>query len=132
MKKLYTVLSTLFVLTGCASREVFQDNPFTPAINLYNRNFVSAAPTLAGHIICGVPPYLLVTFLFDYVFYPWRDSEIYSNTANAFVVAPAMICGAMLGTAFVPLSFVCPENPWYFNWTTEHRPWSCRPASSNQ
>lgn len=127
VKKLMTVFSMYSVLSSCASRSVLQDNPITPAINLYNRNFISAAPTYLGNIICGTPPYLLVTLL-DAVFSPLDPSETFYNVENAFVMAPAMICGALLGTSFVPLSFICPENPWYFDWKTEHRPWSCRPG----
>lgn len=113
MIKYLTILFLL--LSGCSSRSVFdEDNPVKPISNLYNRNFIVATPTAVGNAICGAP-FLLVTTLVDSLI-PGKKSDTYFNTMNNLVYVPASICGSVTGTLFVPISFVCDENPWDFNY----------------
>lgn len=123
------MLTATALLGGCASREAYQHNALTPVINLYNRNFIVAAPTLAANYLCGFP-FFWVSAGVDAVPQKEVPSREYYAFVNGIYAFPAMACGAVVGLPFVPLSFVCPENPWYENGHTYYREWSCAPPVS--
>lgn len=51
MKYAAFLLSIFFIVTGCASRsQISEDNPIKLISNLYNRNFIVAAPTYVGNL----------------------------------------------------------------------------------
>jgi hypothetical protein len=124
-------LSALFLclcglLSGCASRsQIREDNPIRPAADLYNRNFVVAAPTYAANLVCGAPFFLLSAGI-DSVYLGERTENYYQFINNVYLV-PAVICGAVAGAAFVPISYACGEHPWDFDFKTiRSRSWACR------
>jgi hypothetical protein len=129
MRRLAALLTAGALLTGCASRDVYQHNALTPLINLYNRNFIVAAPTYAANYLCGFP-FFWVSAGVAAISQKSDSSDEYYAFVNGIYVFPAMACGAIVGLPFVPLSFICPENPWYDNTQTYYREWSCAPPVS--
>ena len=123
MKYLYLVILIL-LLTSCASRgSIDKDNPIKPVTNLYSRNYIVAAPTLVGNTICGVPFYLLTSLVG--AIYPGEKSDTYYSVMNGIVMVPASVCGVITGSVFVPVSYVCDENPWEINWRSYHADFKC-------
>jgi hypothetical protein len=118
------------MLAGCASRSYTKSHSFlSPIINLYNRNFIVAAPTRVGNYVCGSPFFFLsggIDALFSYK----AHSETYYGVINGIYILPANICGAITGTLFIPISYVCPENPWYEDFSTYYRETSCLPPKA--
>lgn len=49
------------------------------------------------------------------------------NVKN-LVEAPSIICGAALGTLFIPFSYIYPENAWYYDWISHRQHWACEAA----
>ena len=105
-------------LQGCASRYHTQDLPLSTVFNQYNRNFIVAKPTLVGNVICGAPtmiPLLYLTMGMARILE--KVGVIKQKTGFAIVnngsLVPAFACGLVTGTAFIPFSYLCPENPWY-------------------
>lgn len=125
MKKLLICLILIALSTGCASRAFLQkDNILQPAFNLYNRNFVVAAPTFIGNLICGTPFFFIAGGIDALI--AGEKSETYTQTINGIWLTPASICGFVAGLAFVPVSFACKEEPWNFDFHSVHnRSWSC-------
>jgi hypothetical protein len=125
-----TTLALCLHLAGCASRSGLEaDNPIKPAADLYNRNFIAAAPTLAGNLLCGAPFLLLSTGIAG--LYTGKRSDSYYRAVNNVHVVPATLCGALTGALFVPLSFVCPQDPWDFDFkTVRNMPWQCKSPAS--
>ena len=120
----------LMVLSSCASRSYTNDHNFiNPFFNLYNRNYIVAAPTLIGNVICGAPFFFLAGGL-DSLSPHNAPSEFYYGVINGIFILPASICGAMTGTLFVPISYLCPENPWYIG-KEAYIEKSCSPAKSD-
>jgi hypothetical protein len=126
MKKIL-ILIALLNLAGCASRDYFQNNKLTPVFNLYNRNFIVAAPTRVANYVCGTP-FLFVSFALDSVV-TGEKSEQYYNFSNGIYLAPATFCGAIIGAVFVPFSYICDEDPWYENFKFYRRSYSCSKLS---
>lgn len=120
------VIAASLVLVGCASRSRFEeDKPVKPITDLYNRNFVVAAPTAVGNIICGAP-FFLMSGAFD-ALYKGKREESYYRALNTFYFVPAAACGAITGTLFIPFSYACKEDPWRFGFnTTSNVSWGCR------
>src|SRR5689334_12274965 len=129
-QKAILVIVTPFVLFGCSSRAFFQDNALTPVFNLYNRNFIVAAPTAFGNFVCGAPFFVLALAAIDPLvstIAPGKGSgEGYTNFINGVYLVPATICGAATGLVFIPLSYVCPENAWVYGFkTAKNLSWKC-------
>lgn len=117
-------LILLMVCTGCASRDFPREgHPLKPVVNLYSRNFVVAAPTRVGNYLCGAPVFLIGTPLTGW-----------SNTAGKIVwdttLVVGSICGFFTGSLFIPVSYLCDENPWHENIQFYRRSWSCRKEPS--
>jgi len=125
MKRLLTLLFIVLALAGCASRsQISEESPIKGVSNLYNRNFVVAAPTYAGNLVCGTP-FLLLSMGVDSI-YPGTRTETYYEVTNAIWYVPASICGVITGTIFIPFSYICDEDPWVFDFkTVSNRRWSC-------
>lgn len=125
MKLIALLLCSSLALAGCASRsQIRDDNPIKEVSNLYNRNFVVAAPTYVGNLICGAPFFLLAGAI-DTV-HTGAASETYYNTINNVYLVPASVCGAITGAVFVPISYICAESPWDFDFKhTRNQSWSC-------
>jgi hypothetical protein len=125
------VLSLLIVMQiGCASRsQIREDNPIKEVSNLYNRNFVVAAPTYVGNVVCGAP-FLLISGLIDSAVTGKRSKAYYDRINNLYLV-PASVCGAITGLLFVPFSYLCDESPWIFDFkSTQNQTWKCREKES--
>lgn len=124
MKSLTGIIFACILLSGCASRDFIRQNALSPAIDMYNRNFIVAAPTLVGNYICGAP-FFLISAGIDTIAPENTRSETYYKFVNGLYIVPAAFCGAITGAIFVPISFICPENPWYGNAKSNHREWAC-------
>jgi hypothetical protein len=111
--------------SGCASRSMIsKENPIKGVSNLYNRNFVVAAPTYAGNIICGIP-FLLLSEGITTV-YPFEKNDAFTKVINNIYFVPASICGAVIGTPFIPLSYACDESAWDFDFMfIRNMSWDC-------
>lgn len=132
MKNITCAFVIFLTLSGCSSRNYTNsDNSLSPLINLYNRNFIVAAPTKVGNYVCGAPFFFLAGAI-DALLPPLKiiSSETYSNVLNGIYILPANICGAVTGTLFIPLSYLCPENPWYEDFSTYYREVSCSPPKA--
>lgn len=126
MKRAGVVCVVLALVAGCASRsQIAADNPVKPVADLYNRNFVVAAPTYAANLVCGAP-FLVLSFGIDAV-YPGTKGDGYGRFINNVYFVPAAVCGAVVGAPFIPISHVCDEHPWDFDFkTTRSQSWACR------
>lgn len=126
-KSALSMLTMLIALTcaGCASRSALRDdNPIKPVADQYNRNFIVAAPTALGNAVCGAPFFLLSSAA-D-ALYRGERSEAYYSGINNFYLVPASACGAVTGAVFVPLSYVCDETPWDFDFhSSRQMGWRC-------
>ena len=119
--KLMLAIALYGVLSGCSSRAFFQDNALTPAFNLYNRNFIVAAPTAFGNAVCGAPFFLLtmgVAPLVELLMPHGGSADRYFVHINDIYFVPATVCGAVIGLPFIPFSYLCPENPWDYGFKT--------------
>jgi hypothetical protein len=126
MKLFFRIFVSCLILSGCASRDFIRQNALSPAINLYNRNFIVSAPTKVGNYICGAP-FFLISSGIDSIAPDKARNENYYSFINGIYTVPATLCGAIMGVVFVPISYVCPENPWYENAKSYYREWSCAP-----
>ena len=126
MRKWLYLLALICLLGGCASRsQITEDNPLKPAADLYNRNFLVAAPTYAANLVCGAP-FMALSFGVDAI-YPWPKGETYTRTINNIYFVPASICGAVIGAPFIPISYLCEEHPWDFDFKViRSRTWACQ------
>lgn len=129
MKKLFLLLLVTINLIGCGSRYFIQDNAITPVANLYNRNFIVAAPTMVANLVCGTPFVLISAGLAAFTVKSEPSSEAYYDIINGIYFIPATICGSIVGAPFIPFSYVCPENPWYYGFDSYYREWSCSTPS---
>jgi hypothetical protein len=106
----------VFSLYGCAERGQLFPNfkAGQPILNLYNRNFIVSMPTQVGNVACVLPflPFGLISI---------QPPSIVEYAANTLITT----CGAITGISFVPLSFICPENPWYGEGKGEYHEWRC-------
>ena len=82
-----------------------------------------AAPTRVGNYLCGTPFFLIFMGLASIGTKHYSETSI--NVISSIYLVPGTICGAIFGTVFIPFSYICPENPWYENFSTYHREWSC-------
>ncbi len=125
MKYAALLLSVCLAITGCASRsQISEDNPIKSISNLYNRNFIVAAPTYAGNIICGAPFFLIATAVAN--IHVTNKTETYTRFVNNIYFIPASICGTITGAIFIPVSYICKELPWDFDFkTTRNQSWNC-------
>ncbi|HUX90764.1 MAG TPA: hypothetical protein VMV48_08750 [Gallionellaceae bacterium] len=126
MRVIAILLCLCCIFTGCASRsQIREDNQIKSAADLYNRNFVVAAPTYAGNLFCGAPFFLLSSGI-DAIYFGERTESYYKFINNVYFI-PASVCGAIVGAVFVPVSYVCDEHPWDFDFkTVRSRTWECR------
>jgi hypothetical protein len=117
IKQAIGIMITMLLMTGCASRsQIKEENPIKGISNLYNRNFIVAAPTYVGNLICGTP-FLLLSSGIGAV-YPGQKSETFFNVINNVYFIPASICGMATGSIFIPFSYACEESPWDFDFQT--------------
>ena len=97
-------LMVVCFLLGCASRGFYSDSdPIAPIADAYSRNPVSAAPTLLGNLTCGFAAGVVIL-----------NTGVGISGEELLVRVPAGLCGFVIGTPFVPLSFLLPERPWRF------------------
>lgn len=115
---MYRVVIPIMILlvSSCAYRTVQSGNPgeFEPVYNLYSRNFVVAAPTAAANVICGVANGIAVGAIV-------ADG----NAMLGGAALGAHACGAIVGLPFIPISYLCEEDPWYIYNDKRHESWSC-------
>ncbi len=125
MKLATVVLSLCLAVSGCASRsQIRDDNSIKVVSNLYNRNFVVAAPTYFGNLVCGAP-FFLISGAID-ALYPGKRSEPYYSFINNVYLVPASACGAATGAVFIPFSYLCNESPWDFDFKSiRNQSWKC-------
>ncbi len=132
----------LLMLSGCAVRFLESDNKdrsgfesmVTTLSNSYSRNYIVAAPTLVGNLVCGAPFYpiglALADKALDQAFSPGVQWAVYGSGVSIFA---GLICGTVTGTLFIPFSFLCHENPWYNFPNNDDFYWevSCVPPKRN-
>jgi hypothetical protein len=130
-KQVIGIMITMLLMTGCASRsQIKEENPIKGISNLYNRNFIVAAPTYVGNLICGVPFFFLSAGI-DTV-YPGKKSETYFNVINNIYFIPSSICGVATGSLFIPFSYACEESPWDFDFqTSRNQSFDCHKKTSS-
>jgi hypothetical protein len=108
------------LVSGCAVRGALPSNAVTDA---YSRNFIVAAPTAAANIACAIP--------FGNI--PeetprWEPGRTWIKTLKFTAQASSATCGAVVGLPFIPVSYLCEENPWsYPNGIN----WSCHQSRKN-
>lgn len=114
-----TVSIIFSLIAGCAYRSAppAKQGALEPYVNLYSRNFVVAAPTAVANNVCGVVGGVALTVV-----------TVDGNALVPGAVAGALACGAVVGLPFIPLSYLCEENPWYINQEKETK-WSCHPPA---
>jgi hypothetical protein len=95
-----SIIAILF-LAGCAFRSDRVPTTMEPYYNLYSRNFVVAAPTAAANGVCGVAGGVALGLLTAH------EGGFYAGG-----VIGAHACGSVVGLPFIPLSYLCEENPW--------------------
>lgn len=112
----------LSLLAGCAFRTEQATKPESPEsyTDLYSRNYLVAAPTASANALCGAAGGWFIAS---------QGGDAYASLGG--VLIGAHVCGAIVGLPFIPLSYLCEENPWYveedggFNMN-----WSCDGSST--
>jgi hypothetical protein len=115
-----SIFSTLVLITGCAFRADNVSDTIEPFYNLYSRNFVVAAPTAAANGVCGGVGGLALGI------YTGHEAGFYAGA-----LAGAHACGAVVGLPFIPLSYLCEENPWTLNNGHFESTWTCKRAAKS-
>ena len=97
-------IALVIAISGCAGRP---RNPppigsIEEAALPYSRNFIVALPTSFANFSCGLVSLGLPPIV-------WT-------------------CGAIVGAPFIPLSYLCPENPWYLSGGGLERNYECAEA----
>lgn len=108
------IFATLALTSACAFRSDRVSDTIEPYYNLYSRNFIVAAPTAAANGICGAAGGIAL--------------GLYSGHEGGFylgAVVGAHACGAVVGLPFVPLSYLCDENPWTLTNGRFESTWTC-------
>ena len=110
-----SILATLVIVAGCAFRsDPVPDNAIESYSNLYSRNYVVAAPTAAANGICGAAGGIALGLTAGH------EGGFY---VGAIIGAHA--CGAVVGLPFIPLSYLCEENPWTLTNGQYESTWTC-------
>lgn len=107
----------LAIVSGCAFRSNNVPDTTASFYNLYSRNFVVAAPTAAANGICGAAGGIAL--------------GAYSGQEGGFYVGAVLgahACGAVVGLPFIPLSYLCEENPWTVSDGHYDATWTCNKA----
>ena len=108
---------TLSLLAGCAFRTEQATKPENSEsyTDLYSRNFLVAAPTASANALCGAAGGWFVAS---------QGGDAYASLGG--VVIGAHACGAIVGLPFIPLSYLCDENPWVLGEAGDFKMnWSC-------
>ena len=94
----------LSLLAGCAFRteQATKSESSESYTDLYSRNFLVAAPTASANALCGAAGGVAVAS---------QGGDAYAFLGG--VALGAHVCGAIVGLPFIPLSYLCDENPWY-------------------
>jgi hypothetical protein len=96
-----SILAFLILINGCAFRSARVPDTIAPYYNAYSRNFIVAAPTAAANGVCGAAGGLALGL---------ATGNEGGFLGGAFLSAHA--CGSLVGLPFIPLSYLCEENPW--------------------
>lgn len=117
-------------LCACAFREkpdehsTATENKF---LDLYSRNFIVATPTATANAICA--PVGAVGIL---ALLPETSSSSSSLNGDGILALMELgglvgggACGMVVGSPFIPLSYMCDENPWYYQGTDLTTNWYC-------
>jgi hypothetical protein len=121
MDKMYRLIifATLVLMAGCAFRSAPVPDTIKPYYNLYSRNFIVAAPTAMANGVCGAAGGIALGF--------------YSGQEGGFYVGSlvgAHACGAVVGLPFIPLSYLCEENPWTVVNGKYKTTWTCHRSAT--
>jgi len=109
-----SILAILVLVAGCAFRSDRVSGTMEPYYNLYSRNYIVAAPTAVANGVCGVAGGLALGFV--------------TGNGDAFIgggVIGGYACGAVVGLPFIPLSYLCEENPWTIVDNRFKTTWTC-------
>ena len=112
----------LSLLAGCAFRAEQPTNheKSESYTDLYSRNFLVAAPTASANALCGAAGGVAVAS---------HGGDAYASVGG--VLLGAHVCGAIVGLPFIPLSYLCDENPWYLDEAGDFQMnWSCQASST--
>jgi hypothetical protein len=115
-----SIFVILVLVTGCAFRSNNVHDTTESFYNLYSRNFVVAAPTAVANGVCGGVSGLALGV------YTGHEAGFY---VGALVGAHA--CGAVVGLPFIPLSYLCEENPWTMSDGHFGTTWTCNGAEKS-
>lgn len=124
MKKIIGLCLVAVFINGCAIRGNGRDNfdNFEPVVKPYSRNFIVAAPTYIGNAVGMIPVLILQTPIFDRVD---PDSTLFKFLGILFYF-PVFTGGFITGSAFIPFSYLCDENPWMTYLPSDSRDWKCK------
>jgi len=106
-------------MAGCAFRSDPVPDTIKPVYNLYSRNFLVAAPTAAANGVCGAAGGLALGFVTGH------EGGFYAGG-----VLGAYACGAVVGLPFIPLSYLCGENPWTLVDSQFQTTWTCHRSAT--
>jgi hypothetical protein len=97
-------------LCGCAWRtEPDALGAWTPAVNLYSRNKIVCVPTAIGNLSGGLLGALLISPIVAIEqLVASSETEEITRVAVGF---PALLTGGILGTPFLPFSYLASEKP---------------------
>jgi hypothetical protein len=114
-------------LSGCAFREMperyklVEQNEF---MNLYSRNFIIATPTATANAICAPIGAIGMLALVA------QAGPRASNNLEGILTFGGLLgggaCGLVVGAPFIPLSYLCDENPWHHDDTGLTTSWTCK------
>ena len=114
------IIFTFFMfIAGCAFRSDPVPDTIKPVYNLYSRNFLVAAPTAAANGVCGAVGGLALGFVTGH-----------EGGFLAGGVLGAHACGAVVGLPFIPLSYLCGENPWTMIDGKFKSTWTCHRSAT--
>ena len=109
LPRFFTPILAALLLSACAHRGQVPVGPLEPISELYSRNIVVCIPTAIGNFI-GWAPSMVIASPFWVVIRPFSARSA-SNVVSALVTGPTLLGGFVVGTPFLPFSYLLDEDP---------------------
>jgi hypothetical protein len=110
------LFALLLPCVACAHRGSPDEfGPLQPVIDPYSRNLIVCLPTAFGNAAGGLPGQLLLApFAFVDLDKHQTTERVAGYLTGALVLGPALVLGGVVGTPFLPFSYLAEEYPCNF------------------
>jgi hypothetical protein len=126
-----SLLASMFLVTSCAQTHGGHNAPppLDAAIEAYSRNQIVCVPTAVGNIlgvivdwaviVAALPVTLPIVLMVDKRDPSPRagdDDSIFVKAGLGVLMFPVLLIGGVVGTPFLPFSYLAPESRCNFGW----------------